>query len=115
MFGLRTNISNQLGSLAVFKDKPRVSTNWDELIYNSALGGTTAPNKFVGFSGIRHLAGTKPEPEEQESALRFVYIGQVSMRVIKGKVQSADFETFQFLDVRNEVADVGEKSSASSA
>ena len=48
---------------------------------------------------LRYLMQPFPEPKELETDLKATYIAKVSMRVIKGKVESADFETFKFLEV----------------
>lgn len=93
-------------SQIVFKDKPKVATPWDELLASALTARTPAQNNFARLRSLGDLAGV--EPEELESELMGEYTGQVSMRVIKGTVRSADFETFQFLDFLNEVGEGAE-------
>lgn len=84
----------EIVSHIVLKDKPQEIPSWLSIV-QPGLSGIGAPSRAFRLSD---LAGP-PEPKELEMDLPATYVGQVSMRIIKGKAQSADFERFQFLEV----------------
>jgi predicted nucleic acid-binding protein len=86
----------EIVSHILFRDKPQIPP-WLPTIrstYTSALA-ETPPGNLVS---LRQLAGIS-EPKELEADVKATYVGQVSMRIVNGTVESADLERFQILEV----------------
>jgi predicted nucleic acid-binding protein len=84
-----------------FKDKPKSSDLWYEPLLKSP-SGVDLPS-LTSLWRLARLAGT-PEPEERNSVFKARYTAQVSIRLVKGNVATADLDMFTILDVINDKA-----------
>jgi hypothetical protein len=87
----------EISAHIVFKDKPQEIQPWSQSWYTRGQVEGTAPSKLGNLIALSALAG-RSEPKEREADLKATYVGQVSMRIIKGKVESVDFERLQVLE-----------------
>ncbi len=85
----------EITSQIVFRNKPQHTSPWLSFV-QPGLAGINAPGNLFRLSD---LAGPPSEPKELETDLKAKCVGQVTMRVINRKVQSADFETYQLLEM----------------
>jgi PIN domain-containing protein len=88
----------EIVSQVVFIDRPQQISSWASLFSpttTETLSGTRSLSRLLLLAG-------QNEPAEFKADLKATYVGQVSIRIIKGKVESADLETLQLLKVLKE-------------